>query len=254
MLIPLPSPSQGEKPSKLPRTVQLLIIVNVLVFGYQLYYWHFWDLNLSERYGIIPQKISDFVLLFPQLPDLSQPTLITSLFLHDTHSLQGGFIHLLGNMLYLSAFGPNLEQVIGRVKFLLFYLLCGALAALFYVVFHYNSDVPLIGASGAIAGVMGAHLMACPKSRIRCLFLIYIVSLPAIVVLIPWILVQVFNFVYLTSQDSAVAWMAHIGGFLAGVFFINRFQLSWLPRKHGDTVSLTHKYSNDKIPLMKVGR
>ena len=252
MLIPLPSPPQADKPSKIPRTVQLLIIANVLVFAYQLYYWHYWESNLSEQYGTIPQKISDFVLFFPQLPDLSHPTLITSLFLHDTHSLQGGFVHLISNMLYLSAFGPNLENVIGRMKFLLFYLLCGVLATLFYVVFHYNSDVPLIGASGAIAGVMGAHLVACPKSRIRCLFLIYIISLPASVVLIPWILVQMFNSVYLSSQGAAVAWLAHIGGFLAGVFFIGKFQLSWLPRKHDHTVSLKHKNLNAKIPLMKI--
>lgn len=254
MLIPLPSPRQADKPSKIPRTVQVLIIANVLVFVYQLYYWHYTELNLAEQYGVIPQKISDFVLLFPQLPDLSQPTLITSLFLHDTYSLKGGVIHLIGNMLYLSAFGPNLENLIGRLKFLLFYLLCGVLAALFYVLFHYNSDVPLIGASGAIAGVMGAHLVACPKARIRCLFLIYIVSLPAAVVLVPWILVQVFNFVYLSSQVATVAWLAHIGGFLAGVIFINKFQLSWLPRKHDHTDGLKHKYSTAKIPLMKIGR
>ena len=253
MLIPLPSPPRVDKPSKIPRTVRLLIIANVLVFAYQLYYWHCWELNLSEQYGTIPQKISDFVLFLPQLPDLSHPTLITSLFLHDAYSLQGGFVHLIGNMLYLSAFGPNLENVIGRMKFLLFYLLCGVLATLLFVVFHYNSDVPLIGASGAIAGVMGAHLIACPKSRIRCLFLIYIVSLPASVVLVPWILVQVFNFVYLSSQGATVAWLAHIGGFLAGVFFIGKFQLSWLPRKRESANSLKHKYSNAKIPIMKIG-
>ena len=100
---------------------------------------------------------------------------------------------------------------------------------------------------------MGAHLIACPKSRIRCLFLIYIVSLPASVVLVPWILVQVFNFVYLSPQGATVAWLAHIGGFLAGVFFIGKFQLSWLPWKHEPANSLKHKYSNAKIPIMKIG-
>lgn len=254
MLIPLPSPPQADKSSKLPSAVQLLIIANILVFVCQLYYRHYWGLNLSEHYGIIPQRIIDFVLFFPRLPDLSHPTLITSLFLHDAYNLQGGLVHLIGNMLYLSAFGPNLENVIGRMKFLLFYLLCGVLATLVYVVFHYSSDVPLIGASGAIAGVMGAHLITRPKSRIRCLFLIYIVSLPAIVVLVPWILVQVFNLAYLSSQDATVAWLAHIGGFLAGVFFISKFQLSWLPRKHESANSLKHTYSNPKIPLMKISR
>lgn len=255
MLIPLPSPPRAEKSSKLPSAVQLLIVANILVFACQLYYWHYRGLNLSLHFGAIPQRISEFIFFFPQLPDLSRPTLITSLFLHDTYNLHGGFVHLIGNLLYLSAFGPNLENAIGRMKFFLFYLLCGVSATLLYVVFHYNSDVPLIGASGAIAGVMGAHLFARPKSRIRCLFLIYIVSLPAIVVLVPWILVQLFNFVYLSSQDAAVAWLAHISGFLAGIFLIGKFQISWWPpRKHETANSLNHTYSNPNVPLMKIGR
>lgn len=251
MLIPLPSTPEVNKSSKSPRVVQLLILTNVLVFAYQLYS-DYRGLNFAVGYGAIPQQITHLVSSFPQLPNVLHPTLITSLFLHDVRVLQGGLLHLIGNMLYLSAFGPNLESIIGHVKFLLFYLLCGALATLCYVMFHYNSGVPLIGASGAIAGVMGAHFIVCPTSRIRCLFLIYIVSLPASVVLVPWIGIQLLNFAYLSYQGVTVAWLAHIGGFLAGLFFIGKFHRSWLRFKHEPSGSLKHRYSEGKISAIKV--
>ena len=222
-----------------PRAVQLLIITNILVFAYQLYAFY-QELPLVEVYGAIPNQIihrysfPDFIGIqsnLPPLPNLFHKTLITSLFLHDVHILQGGFIHLVGNMLYLSAFGPNLENMIGSRKFLLFYLLCGVLATLFYAMTHYNSDLPLIGASGAIAGVMGAHFIACPKARVRCLLLIYIISVPASVLLVPWIAIQVFN-LYFSFHGAPIAWAAHVGGFGVGMFFIGKFQRTWFRPKH----------------------
>ena len=166
--------------------------------------------------------VIDAVPFFPViLPNLLHPSLITSLFLHDARVMEGGLIHIIGNMLYLSAFGPNLEARIGHFRFLTLYLFSGIAATLLYVMVHYDSTIPLIGASGAVAGVMGAHFVACRRSRIRCLCLIFIRSLPASVVLLPWIIIQVVN-ISLSYHGSPVAWLAHIGGFAMGIFCIKK--------------------------------
>ena len=166
--------------------------------------------------------VIDAVPFFPViLPNLLHPSLITSLFLHDARVMEGGLIHIIGNMLYLSAFGPNLEARIGHFRFLILYLFSGIAATLLYVMVHYDSTIPLIGASGAVAGVMGAHFVACRRSRIRCLCLIFIRSLPASVVLLPWIIIQVVN-ISLSYHGSPVAWLAHIGGFGMGIFCIKK--------------------------------
>lgn len=222
LLIPLhsiPSANQSVRP---PRVVQLLIITNIIVFGYQLYL-HARGISVVSTYGAIPERITHVIPFFSMLPNIFHPSLITSLFLHDVELYQSGFLHIIGNMLYLSAFGPSLENRIGHTKFFLFYFLCGVAATLCHTVLHYNSSIPLIGASGAIAGVMGAHFVACPKSRIRCLLFIYIVSLPASIVLATWILLQLFN-TYFFHQGALVAWLAHIAGFVAGAYFIQKFQ------------------------------
>jgi membrane associated rhomboid family serine protease len=221
LLIPLHSISPTPRSAKAPHAVQCLILANLAVFIYQLYLHHH-GISLALRFGAIPQQIMHIVPHAPLIPNILDSSLITSLFLHDVRIMHGGFIHIVGNMLYLSAFGPHLEAMIGRSKFFVFYLWCGILATLCYVIPNHNSGIPLIGASGAIAGVMGAHFVACPQSRVRCLFLIYIVSLPASVVLVPWIVIQVFN-AYFFSQGAPVAWLAHIGGFCAGMYFIQKF-------------------------------
>jgi membrane associated rhomboid family serine protease len=208
----------------------LLILTNIAVFVYQLYATYHQGASLAETYGAVPRRITHDDSLLPPLPNPFHKTLITSLFLHDVRIVQGGFIHLIGNMLYLSAFGPNLEHLIGRFRFLLFYLLCGVIAALAHVVIHHDSGYPLIGASGAIAGVMGAHFMACPQSRIRCLVLIYPVLWPAGIVILPWILIQIIN-AYFSYTPAPIAWLAHIAGFAAGMFFIGKFQQPWLRTK-----------------------
>ena len=228
MFLPLPSTPSTQKPFK-PRAVQFLIFTNILVFAYQLYALY-QGVSLAEISGAIPNQIVHRYAFLPPLPNLFDKTLITALFLHDVHILQGGLIHLVGNLLYLSAFGPTLESMIGSLKFLLFYLLCGVLATLCYVMIYYNSNLPLIGASGAIAGVMGAHFIACPKARVRCLLFIYIISVPAIVLLLPWIAIQLIN-VYFSFQETSVAWAAHVGGFGAGMFLIGKFQRTWFRPK-----------------------
>lgn len=223
MFIPLGSFRSDDQSAK-PRVVQCLIFVNLSVCVYQLCLYYD-DISFMMRHGAVPRDIVtviDAVPFFPViLPNLLHPSLITSLFLHDARVMEGGLIHIIGNMLYLSAFGPNLEARIGHFRFLILYLFSGIAATLLYVMVHYDSTIPLIGASGAVAGVMGAHFVACRRSRIRCLCLIFIRSLPASVVLLPWIIIQVVN-ISLSYHGSPVAWLAHIGGFGMGIFCIKK--------------------------------
>lgn len=228
MFIPLPATRSTQEPFK-PRAVQFLIITNILAFVYQ-FYALYQGVSLIDMAGAIPNQIVHRYSFLPPLPHLFDRTLITALFLHDTRILQGGFIHIIGNMLYLSAFGPTLENMIGSLKFLMFYLLCGVLATLCYVMVYYNSSLPIIGASGAIAGVMGAHFIACPKARVRCFLIIYIISVPAVVLLLPWIAIQLVN-IYFSFQGASIAWAAHVGGFGAGMLLIGKFQRTWFRPK-----------------------
>jgi membrane associated rhomboid family serine protease len=160
-------------------------------------------------------------------------TLITSLFLH------GGWIHLLSNMLFLWIFGDNVEDSMGHIRYLVFYLLCGVLATLMHAFAQPTSDVPLIGASGAISGVLGAYLLLHPRARLLVLFLSIIpLRLPAWVVLGSWIGLQFLNLG--DTADSDVAWWAHIGGFMAGAILIVPFRRKGVPlfdrEERGDPV------------------
>ena len=142
-------------------------------------------------------------------------TAITSMFIH------GGWIHLIGNMLYLWVFGDNIEDRFGHVKFLLFYLGAGLAAIWAQVSFNSDSQVPMVGASGAISGVTGAYLVLFPFGRIRTLVLfvfVMVIELPAIVVLGFWFVIQIFQGVgSLGTLDGGVAYWAHVGGFIVGI-------------------------------------
>jgi membrane associated rhomboid family serine protease len=162
------------------------------------------------RSGVVPDRF--------QYADV-----LTSMFLH------GGWMHLIGNMWFLWIFGDNIEDILGHSKYLLFYLLCGAAAALTHVFFNPFSRVPTIGASGAIAGVMGAYLVKFPRSRIVTLVPIFIffttMDLPAALLLVWWFVIQLFSSVGQIAQSQATttggtAWLAHVGGFLAGIALI----------------------------------
>jgi rhomboid family protein len=158
----------------------------------------------------------------PVIPEAPGPTpiyltLLTSMFMH------GGWLHILGNMLYLWIFGDNIEDNFGHGKFLVFYLLCGLIAAFAQILTDPGSVIPSLGASGAIAGVLGSYLVMFPRNRVRNLvflgFLMTTVELPAVVVLGFWIVIQFVN-QYTSSfevQSGGVAYMAHIGGFVTGV-------------------------------------
>lgn len=152
-------------------------------------------------------------------------TFLTSMFLH------GGWMHLIGNMWYLWIFGDNVEDRMGHVKFLIFYLLCGVVAAWTQVLLNANSDVPMVGASGAIAGVLGAYMLAFPTARVSTLvflgFFMTVVHLPAIVLLGFWFVIQFLSgleTMVLTEVGGGVAWWAHIGGFVAGMVLLHVFQ------------------------------
>lgn len=191
----------------------ILIAVNVLIFLYQVSLGP--SVNLFvERWGIVPDSISG-----------NLQTLLTSMFLH------GGWLHLLGNMLFLWVFGRNVEDLIGGGRFLVFYLCCGLAAAVLQVVTNPYSRVPTIGASGAIAGVMGAYLIKFPRARIVTLVPIIVfittVEIPAWAMLLWWFVIQLFSglgsLATTNYAGGGIAWFAHIGGFVAGMLLIRAF-------------------------------
>ena len=200
-----------------------LIAVNVLVFVYEL--------SLDDRAldqlittaGVIPFEVTH------RLGPSVARDLITSMFLH------GGWLHLLSNMLYLWIFGNNIEDVLGPFRFTLFYLLCGILAALAQVVSDPNAGIPTVGASGAIAGVLGAYLVLFPNARVQSLvfffYFIRFVEIPAIIVLGFWFILQFFNGLAALNMplSGGVAYFAHIGGFVAGAVLVYLFRLGSRP-------------------------
>lgn len=210
-------PIKDENPTHtFPIVTIILIAVNVLVFLYQVTLPERGQFYFTARYGAIPIALTHFVDPFPNDGFPVALTLVTSAFLH------GGWLHLGGNMLYLWIFGNNIEDALGHFRFILFYILCGVAATLFFVGFEYTSRTPLIGASGAIAGVMGAYLVLFPRARVLTLFLIIIyplfVWIPAVVILLLWLVVQFLNVG--SGMESNVAWAAHIGGFITGMIAI----------------------------------
>lgn len=145
-------------------------------------------------------------------------TLLSSMFMHAS------WMHIGGNMLYLWIFGDNIEDRIGHLKFLVFYILCGLAASAADIMFKTDSVIPSLGASGAIAGVLGAYLVLFPQRKVRVLMARQIVSMPAFIVLGLWIVLQIFSQVTVAGgQGGGVAYMAHIGGFIAGLVLIFLF-------------------------------
>ena len=196
-----------------------------------------WQISLPEeaatvaifRFGMIPAVLFDIEEMpagFATIP--AGATLVTSMFMH------GGWIHLGGNMLYLWVFGDNVEDSMGHVKFIVFYVLCGTAAALAHGISDPGSVNPLIGASGAISGVLGAYLLLHPRVRVIVLLFYRLpLPLPAYIVLGGWVLLQFYN-VYLDGQlpagsEGNTAWWAHIGGFAAGMALIPYMKRKDLP-------------------------
>ncbi|MEM7214712.1 MAG: rhomboid family intramembrane serine protease [Pseudomonadota bacterium] len=174
-------------------------------------------------YGFVPAVINDIADLPPELVVVPETTnYITYAFLH------GGFMHLAGNMLFLWVFGDNVEDAMGHIKFLIFYLICAAVGAFAHSLTVPNSEAPLIGASGAASGVVGAYLLLHPRVKVWVLVLGRIpLRLSAMWVLSAWIAFQIFNYVTVDSFD--VSWAAHVGGVLAGIVLIPLFKKRDVP-------------------------
>lgn len=204
-----------------PIVTMALIVVNVLAFFIELGQGSQGALqSFITAWGVVPREYSVGRDLPPLIPFPFWATLFTSMFLH------GGWMHLGGNMLYLWIFGDNIERAMGAARFLGFYLICGVVAGLAHIVFSGGSAVPSVGASGAISGVLGGYLLLFPKNRVRVLMRGGIASVPAIVVLGFWIVIQLFSqigSIAETSDGGGVAYMAHIGGFAAGLVLVKLF-------------------------------
>jgi len=204
MMIPL----KDDNPTySAPVLVISIIVINVVVFVYALLLGDVGYHMFSARFGAIPFELIHFTDAISPTPIPLYSTLITSMFMH------GGWMHLGGNMLYLWIFGNNIEDTLGHFRFLVFYLVCGIVATLAHVLSEPDSIVPMVGASGAIAGTLGAYLALFPGSRILVLFFYFILRIPALIVLGVWFVIQLMN----ASDDvSGVAWYAHIAGFVVG--------------------------------------
>ncbi|MFQ5815347.1 MAG: rhomboid family intramembrane serine protease, partial [Candidatus Hydrothermarchaeaceae archaeon] len=195
-----------------------LIAVNVLVFAYEVI--------LSTQGGI-----EDFIGAYALVPrditaGLHLHTLLTAMFLH------GGFMHILGNMLYLHIFGDNIEDIMGPKRFIIFYVMAGLAASLLQIYVDPTSNIPNLGASGAIAGVLGAYLIMFPRAKVHTIvffgYFIRWVRLPAVIVLGFWFIIQLFSGIGNLTQSAVdsggVAFFAHVGGFIAGMVLVFFFK------------------------------
>jgi membrane associated rhomboid family serine protease len=202
-----------------PVVTWALVALNVLAFLFEMAQ----PANALEAFvqawGVVPREFAAGRDLAPSIPLPFWSTLLTSMFLH------GGWMHLGGNMLYLAIFGDNIERRLGSARFLAFYLLCGLAAAAGHILFALNSDIPTIGASGAISGVLGGYLVLFPRNRVRVLTNRGVVAMPAMAVLGFWIVIQVVSQMSESSGPAGggVAYMAHIAGFVAGIALVHLF-------------------------------
>lgn len=231
-----------------PIVNSLIITVNVLFF--------FVELSQGERlnrfiyiYGLVPARYA-----IPQISAYFTSgqqvmSFLTFMFLH------GGFLHLLGNMWSLYIFGDNVEDRLGHFRYLVFYLLCGLASGVSHLVINWHSKVPTIGASGAIAGVMGAYFILYPRAKVLTLvpiiFFFYFFELPAFLFLGIWFLFQFLSAAGASAQAGGIAWWAHIGGFVFGIIFLKLFQMlptSGVSRKARE---LTRKRRSPRLQVIR---
>lgn len=207
------------KTKKFPYVNTLLIILNIYVFVQQLALTDAQLTSLVVRYGLIPIRLSQS--LFAGNVMAALVSLLTYQFMH------GSWLHIGSNMLYLWVFGDNIEDRVGHLKYLFFYLLMGILSGLLQVFLDLNSPIPIIGASGAVAGILGAYLISCPRARVLAIIPIFIVftitEVPAMLFLGFWFILQLFSGFTSIGVDVSIAWWAHIGGFIAGMVLISLF-------------------------------
>ncbi|MGO9379002.1 MAG: rhomboid family intramembrane serine protease [Dissulfurispiraceae bacterium] len=222
-MIPLKDENRSET---FPLVTVIIICVNCLVF--------IWEAlspldasQIARLYGAIPVNLMSLTSRTEAFQSVSPVTsIITAMFLH------GNILHLAGNMLYLWIFGDNIEDTLGHLRFAFFYLFSGFIAAYAFAFGGPDSMLPMIGASGAISGVLGAYIILFPSARVVTLVffgLIWISRIPAVIVIGMWAILQVLNSLFSEAQIQygGVAWLAHVGGFIAGIMTIRL----WLPGK-----------------------
>jgi membrane associated rhomboid family serine protease len=211
-----------------PTTIKPFLTIAFIVICSLVFLWQL-SLGTSGfelavyRLGVIPAALLGDKILPPELAVLSPTlTIFTSMFMH------GGWMHLIGNMLYLWIFGNNIEDAMGHVRFVVFYLLCGIAAVFAQALPNMDSTIPMIGASGAISGVLGAYLLLFPRAHVLVLvplgFFTRTMYLPAMVVLGFWFVLQLVNSALADSGQGGVAFGAHIGGFIAGMVLLPLFK------------------------------
>lgn len=233
MIIPIKD--ERSRPNAFPIVVVGLIGINVIVFLYEFLLMSTSDKAINSfifHYGMIPRAVIG-----------SEPgavlTMFTNIFIH------GGLWHLLGNMLFLWIFGDNVEDILGCVKFLVFYFLCGVGADIGHILMDPHSAIPSIGASGAISGVLAADIRYFPRNRITNFFWIYFQAgffqLRAVYYIALWFLMQIF-FSALAGSSSGIAYGAHIGGFITGLIIIHLFPKR---REALDYYRASHRYEED---------
>lgn len=214
-------PYKDDNPTTIfPYITIILIVTNAAVFLVEVFHPSGMK-SLVYSYGAIPRNLLSSESIQPVAPLF---TIFTSMFMH------GGYLHLAGNMLYLWIFGNNIEDRLGHSRFILFYLLSGVAAAYAHSITAPDSVIPMVGASGAVSGVLGAYLLLYPRARVHTLlwFGLYVevVRIPALIVIGFWVIIQLIN--GLLSQGAGsqggVAWFAHVGGFLFGVLSV-RFMM-----------------------------
>jgi membrane associated rhomboid family serine protease len=217
-------PLRDDNPSELrPLFTVGLIIIATLVFFWQFAQGSRGGAEVVYSLGLIPSVlfgINDLPAELARVPPTL--TILTSMFLH------GGWMHLIGNMLYLWIFGDNVEDSMGHGRFIVFYLLCGVAAALAQAIPDPQSTIPMVGASGAISGVLGAYLLLYPHARVLVVipiaFYLHTIRLPAGIVLVLWFALQFISNLFASSGGGGVAFRAHIGGFVAGLLLVGIFK------------------------------
>ena len=217
-------PYKDDNPTSLTPFVTIgIIALNVLVFVVELMQGAGMK-DVTYAYGAIPHSLVTFETIQPIHPAL---TIFSSMFMH------GGVFHLGGNMLYLWIFGNNIEDRLGHVRFIVFYLFCGVVAAYSHAFAASQSMIPMIGASGAVSGILGAYAVLFPRAKVHTLiflgFFVTTVRIPALIVIVFWAIIQFINGAISSGlhEGGGVAWFAHIGGFLIGLVTI----ILWLPRR-----------------------
>ena len=220
--------------NRYPIFTRLIILANVAVFFYEISLPKLPLQSLILHYGLVPDTLTDRALRSRLAPNIYL-NLLSFQFLH------GGWIHIIGNMWYLWIFGDNIEDRLGPLRFLVFYLACGVISGLVQLAMTPGSHLPIIGASGAIAGVLGAYLVSFPGARVKTLVPIFIfitlIDLPAIFVLGMWFVIQLLNGMLPVGenlQPEGVAYWAHVGGFLGGILLLGLLLPSRQPRSRSD--------------------